>query len=91
MGKKLIPDDAWSAAIGAISKTTDYSNWKWSDVAKAAGAGLAVYAIGNAVNGRIKVTTKGSPKIMGFSCMSMTSSQVGKEGSKNASNNIERV
>ena len=64
MGKKLIPDDAWSAAIGAISKTTDYSNWKWSDVAKAAGAGLAVYAIGSAVNGRIKVATKCLLKIM---------------------------
>ena len=89
MGKKLIPDDAWSAAIGAISKTTDYSNWKWSDVAKAAGAGLAVYAIGNAVSGRIKVSTKCLLKIMVVS--SMTSSQVGKEGSKNASNNIERV
>ena len=50
MGKKLIPDDAWSAAIGAISKTTDYSNWKWSDVAKAAGAGLASASNSTAVS-----------------------------------------
>ena len=55
MGKKLISEDAWTAAVGALSRTTDYSNWKWSDFAKAAGAGLAVYVVGSAVNGHIKV------------------------------------
>ena len=42
MGKKLISEDAWTAAVGALSRTTDYSNWKWSDFAKAAGVPFAV-------------------------------------------------
>ena len=55
MGKKLIPEDALAAAVEAISKKADYANWKWSDVAKVVGAGLAAYVIGSTVNGHIKV------------------------------------
>ena len=48
MGK----EEAWAAVVGALPKTTDL---KWSDVAKVAGAGLAVYVIGATVNGHMKV------------------------------------
>ena len=58
MGKRFISEDALAAAVEAISTKADYANWKWSDVAKVAGAGLAAYVIGSTVNGHIKVDHK---------------------------------
>ena len=76
MGKKLISDEAWATVTEGVFKSfgqgqqmnvmTDYASWKWSDVAKAAGAGLAAYVIGSAVNGQIKVT---QPQNFWFSLM----------------------
>ena len=62
MGKKLILDETWAAAAAAAGWSKGFgkscahsSHWKWSDVGKAAGAGLAIYVIGSVVNGQIKV------------------------------------
>ena len=65
MGKKLILDETWAAAAAGWSRGLGRScghsaHWAWSDVGKAAGAGLAIYVIGSVVNGQIKVGDPGS-------------------------------